>query len=106
MVRNYFFLELKLKLEFSGSVPWILVSEVSPKAIKSFCGPAIGFYAWNFAFLVTISFNNLIEIFGIGQTFWIFGGGSVLGIFFTYLVVPETKGKSLEDIEKILNRGK
>lgn len=40
----------------------------------------------------------------MGQTFWIFGAGSVLGILFTFFVVPETKGKSLVEIEEILNK--
>lgn len=43
-----------------------------------------------------------MSVFGVGETFWIFAGGSSLGILFTFFVVPETKGKSLEEIERSL----
>ena len=82
----------------------MIVSEVSPKNIKAFCGPITGFFAWNFAFLVTTSFSNLMNDFGVGQTFWIYASGSVLGILFTFFIIPETKGKSLLEIERELNK--
>ena len=47
-----------------------------------------------------------MDNFGIGQTFWIFGGVSTIGIIFTYYVIPETKGKSLAEIEMVLNTKK
>lgn len=87
-----------------GGVPWLVVSEVAPKNIKAFCGPVTGFFAWNFAFLLSVSFKNVMDNFGIGQTFWIFGSVSAIGILFTYFVIPETKGKSLAEIEYSLNQ--
>jgi MFS family permease len=87
-----------------GGVPWLVVSEVAPKNFKAYSGPIIGFFAWNFAFLVTTSFKHMMEGFGIGQTFWIFAGASFIGIFFTFLIVPETKGKSLAEIENSLGK--
>jgi facilitated trehalose transporter len=86
-----------------GGVPWLVVSEVAPKKMKAFVGPIIGFFAWALAFLVTLSFNNITALIGTGQTFWIFAGGSVVGILFTFFVVPETKGRSLAEIEELLN---
>jgi len=87
-----------------GGVPWLVVSEVAPKNMKAFCGPIIGFFTWGTAFLVTLSFNNITELFGTGETFWIFASASVVGVFFTYFVVPETKGKTLAEIEFSLNK--
>jgi SP family facilitated glucose transporter-like MFS transporter 8 len=87
-----------------GGVSWLVVSEVAPKNIKAFCGPIIGFFAWALTFLITLSFTNVIELFGSGPTFWIFAGFSVVGIFFTYFVVPETKGRTLAEIENSLNK--
>lgn len=86
-----------------GSVPWLVVSEVTPKNIKAVCGPIVGFFTWNFAFLISASFKSVMDNFGIGQTFWIFGGVSIIGIIFTYYVIPETKGKSLAEIEDVLS---
>lgn len=87
-----------------GGVSWLVVSEVAPKKMKAFCGPIVGFFSWGTAFLVTLSFNNITELFGTGPTFWIFGGAIFVGIFFTYFVIPETKGKTLAEIETSLNK--
>lgn len=40
---------------------------------------------------------------GLGWTFWIFSIGSVVGIIFTFFVIPETKGKSMAEIQAMLN---
>jgi SP family facilitated glucose transporter-like MFS transporter 8 len=87
-----------------GGIPWLVVSEIVPKKFKPFCNLVIGVFAWNFAFLVTTSFHKLNDFLGIGETFWFFGGASFLGILFTIFIVPETKGKSLAEIEESLNR--
>ena len=87
-----------------GGIPWLVTSEVAPKKMKAFCGPIVGFFCWSFAFLITLSFTNITESFGSGPTFWIFAIGSVVGAFFTYFVVPETKGKTLAEIELSLNK--
>jgi facilitated trehalose transporter len=86
-----------------GGVPWLVLGEMVPKKMRAFVGPIIGFFAWTMAFLVTLSFNNITALIGTGQTFWIFGGVCFIGILFTYFVVPETKGKSLAEIEDLLN---
>lgn len=39
----------------------------------------------------------------MGWTFWIFSIGSVVGIFFTFFIIPETKGKSMAEIQTMLN---
>jgi MFS family permease len=87
-----------------GGVCWVVVSEVAPRNFKRFCGPMIGFFAWNFAFLVTTSFSSMSDLFGIGITFMIFGSVSILGILFTIFVIPETKGKTLAEIEGSLSK--
>lgn len=54
------------------------------------------------AFVITKTFTNLKSLLGDGQTFWLFSGLSILGTVFVFFVVPETKGKSLNDIQKML----
>jgi len=39
---------------------------------------------------------------GDGETFWLFSGLSILGTIFVFFIVPETKGKSLSEIQKML----
>lgn len=43
---------------------------------------------------------------GDGETFWLFSGLTVLGTIFVFFVVPETKGKSLNEIQKMLEGDK
>lgn len=54
------------------------------------------------AFVITKTFTNLKSLLGNGQTFWLFSGLSILGTIFVFLIVPETKGKSLNEIQKML----
>lgn len=57
---------------------------------------------WFFAFLVTkffLMFNSAIHIY---NTFWLFTLSSVLGTFFVLFIVPETKDKTLEEIQELL----
>ncbi|KAG5671421.1 hypothetical protein PVAND_001619 [Polypedilum vanderplanki] len=88
-----------------GEIPWLVVSEVTPKKMKVFIGPICGCFLWTLAFLISLAFNNIAGLIGIGETFWIFASASFIGILFTFFVVPETKGKSLAEIEELLNRG-
>jgi Sugar (and other) transporter len=55
------------------------------------------------AFVITKTFTNLKALLGDGETFWLFSGLSVLGTIFVFFVVPETKGKSLNEIQKMLS---
>jgi Sugar (and other) transporter len=48
----------------------------------------------------------LNELLGQGQTFWLFSGLSMLGTVFVFFIVPETKGKSLNEIQKMLSGDK
>jgi SP family facilitated glucose transporter-like MFS transporter 8 len=89
-----------------GGIPWVVLSEVAPLNFKAFCSPAVGVFGWSMAFLVTLSFNYVTALLGIGPTFWLFGSASILGTLFTLFVVPETKGKSLAEIQELLNKTK
>ena len=82
-----------------GPIGWLLNSEIYPLHIR---GKAMGVATcanWVSNFIVTATFLNLINIFGKAGTFWLYGGIGILGIFFIWRLVPETKGKSLEEIE-------
>uniref|UniRef100_V9KG94 Solute carrier family 2, facilitated glucose transporter member 8 n=1 Tax=Callorhinchus milii TaxID=7868 RepID=V9KG94_CALMI len=82
-----------------GPVPWLIMSEIFPVRAR---GPASGVCVvvnWMGAFLVTKEFQNLLDNITPYGTFWLFGSFCFLSIFFTIFFVPETKGKSLEQIE-------
>lgn len=79
------------------------MSEVLSKDISTVVGPVCGALNWSLAFLITATFKMISDGIGIGQTFWIFAGLSLLGTIFTLLIVPETKGKSMAEIQRMLS---
>jgi MFS family permease len=85
-----------------GPVPWLMVGELFASDVKSVAGPIAGTLNWLLAFIVTKTFINLRDAMGIGPTFWLFSAISIVGVFFVFFIVPETKGKSLADIQKML----
>ncbi|UTB32596.1 MAG: MFS transporter [Methanobacterium sp. ERen5] len=56
---------------------------------------------WATNLIVAITFLTIIELLGASGTFWLYGVIAVLSLLFVYYRVPETKGKSLEEIERL-----
>ena len=88
-----------------GPVGWIMISEIMPLKIRGFAMSAATVSNFGFNFIVVLSFLPMINIIGKAQTFWIFAGITVLSMLFVYFFVPETKGISLEKIEKNWQKG-
>ncbi|KAK6618649.1 hypothetical protein RUM43_013040 [Polyplax serrata] len=85
-----------------GSVPWMVIPEILPAAIK---GPGISIAcmcSWAAAFIVTEFFTDLIDLYGMGITLWTFSVVSLCSVLFTFTVLPETKGKSFDEIQNEL----
>lgn len=83
-----------------GPIGWIVVSEVLPLKIRGFAMSLCTVANMAFNFVVVLTFLPLINNIGEANTFWIYGGIGIFSLFFTYYFVPETKGRSLEQIEK------
>ncbi|KAI9473624.1 MAG: major facilitator superfamily domain-containing protein [Benjaminiella poitrasii] len=82
-----------------GPIPWMITSEVTPVYASSAVGAIATAMNWAMNFLIGQCFPIVFE--GIkGYSFAIFAGVAALAFAFTYLKVPETKGRSLEDIVK------
>jgi sugar porter (SP) family MFS transporter len=82
-----------------GPIFWLLIAEIYPLKIR---GRAEGIAAganWAANFLVSLTFLTLVQIFGPSQTFWLYGVLAVAAWIFSYYLVPETKGRTLEEIE-------
>lgn len=86
----------------SGPLPWVLISEVYSNEYKAIAGPLNGVFSWVLAFAITSTFNKISAGIGTGPTFFIFGGLSLIGAFYTHFVVIETKGKSMAEIQRRL----
>ncbi len=83
-----------------------MLGELFAPDIKGLAGSISATSNWTLAFIVTKTYNNLRDAIGVGGTFILFTGISLLGIGFLYFCVPETKGQSLNSIQQMLNKGK
>jgi sugar porter (SP) family MFS transporter len=85
-----------------GAVIWVFISEIFPNQVRA-KGQTLGsFTHWVMAALIAFSFPYFAEKLGGGSTFLFFTVMMVLQLIFVWKVMPETKGKSLEQIERTL----
>lgn len=82
-----------------GPLVWLMLSEIFPLKIRSFSMGICVFVLWLANALVAFGFPPVVAALGVGPTFFMFSAISVLGLIFTIAVVPETRGKSLEEFE-------
>jgi SP family arabinose:H+ symporter-like MFS transporter len=84
-----------------GPVSWILCSEIFPTKVRGRAMSLATFTIWTSCYLVAQTFPMLNDHPAIGpaKTFWIYAVCSLAGLIFTVAWVPETKGKTLEQIE-------
>lgn len=83
-----------------GSVCWVIVSEIFPTAIRGRAMSISIFSLWTGCTLVTQTFPPLLNAIGPMYTFWLYGLTIPPAFLFVLFLVPETKGKSLEQIER------
>jgi len=83
-------------------VTWVVISEIFPNRIRGAAMSVAVMALWLACFLLTYTFPILNAKLGSAGTFWLYGAICVLGTAFIFLKLPETKGKTLEQIEKDL----
>lgn len=85
-----------------GAVIWVFISEIFPNSVRA-SGMAWGSLThWVFAALIANVFPAMAIRFGGGPIFAFFSGMMVLQLLYVWLMMPETKGASLEDLQKRL----
>lgn len=89
-----------------GPVFWTLVSEIFPNRIRGKAVAFASFTQWIFNFLVVLLFPHFLTSVGGATTFLFLALMSLIQWLFTYKYIPETKGKSLEQIEKFWEKGR
>jgi MFS transporter, SP family, arabinose:H+ symporter len=83
-----------------GPVTWVVISEIFPIKMRGVAMSVATFALWVAVYVVTQMFPILLEGVGPAATFWVFCGMSLLAFFFVWSQVPETKEKTLEEIER------
>lgn len=83
----------------AGPMPWLMFGEILPAKVKGPGASVASFTNWFLAFIVTLTFVDIQEAIGSSGAFWMFGSFCILGIFFTIFLLPETKGKTPEQIQ-------
>lgn len=86
-----------------GPVFWLLISEIYPTTVRAQAMSVATFTVWAFDFLVTATFLTLVERLGMPGCFLLFAILCIAALVFSVLFVPETRRRTLEEIEKSWN---
>uniref|UniRef100_T1KPP8 Major facilitator superfamily (MFS) profile domain-containing protein n=2 Tax=Tetranychus urticae TaxID=32264 RepID=T1KPP8_TETUR len=87
-----------------GPIPWAIAPEMSPYFARGFITAAGTFINWATCFLVTKEFEKMEHLLTPAGSFAFFTIISFIGMLFTSFVLPETKGKSIEEIQALFNK--
>ncbi|MDR0507910.1 MAG: sugar porter family MFS transporter, partial [Dysgonamonadaceae bacterium] len=85
-------------------VVWVVISEIFPNKIRGMAMAVSTFSLWTACFVLTYTFPLLNSGLGSYGTFWLYGIICIAGFAFVKIYLPETKGKTLEEIEKELTK--
>ena len=83
-----------------GPIFWLLISEIYPLKIRNSTEGLSAAFNWGSNLLVSLTFLTLLQMIGPTRTFWLYGLLAVAAWIFSYFRVPETKGRTLEEIEE------
>lgn len=83
-----------------GPVPWLMMGEIFDPSFRSIACGINGTTNWFLAFVVTKAYGPLMETIGGGPVFWMFASLTIVGVFFVIFAVPETKGRTLAEIQE------
>jgi len=83
-------------------VTWVLIAEIFPNQVRGLAVSVSVSALWIACFILTYTFPWINHAAGPTRTFWLYGGICIAGFIFIALRVPETRGKTLEQIEREL----
>lgn len=89
-----------------GPIFWLMISEIYPLKVRGAAMSAVTVINWITNLGVAVTFLSLVKVLGHAGTFWLYGVTAVGAWIFFYRLAPETKGKTLEQIEAHWRTGK
>jgi SP family galactose:H+ symporter-like MFS transporter len=89
-----------------GPVFWLLISEIYPLKVRGLAMSIVTEVNWGANLIISLTFLTLVGSIGRSGTFWIYAVVGIAAFIFTYLYVPETKERTLEEIEEHWRGGK
>uniref|UniRef100_A0A8C5V2B7 Solute carrier family 2 member 6 n=1 Tax=Microcebus murinus TaxID=30608 RepID=A0A8C5V2B7_MICMU len=89
-----------------GPITWLLMSEILPLRARGVASGLCVLVSWLTAFVLTKSFLLVVSAFGLQVPFFFFAAICLVNLVFTGCCVPETKGRSLEQIESFFRTGR
>src|SRR6266478_3900171 len=89
-----------------GPIFWLLIAEIYPLRIRGLAEGTAATFNWGSNLIVSLTFLTLVEKLGASSTFLLYASFSVMSWFFAYYLVPETKGRTLEEIEAFWRAGR
>jgi sugar porter (SP) family MFS transporter len=87
-----------------GPIFWLLIAEIYPLKIRGLAAGIAAGTNWLANFAVSLTFLSLLKLLGPSRTFWLYGVLAIGSWLFSYFLVPETKGRSLEEIEAVWHK--
>lgn len=88
-----------------GPVTWTLLAEIFPHRVRGIAMATCTFALWTGCCTLTFSFPSMNAALGSSGTFWIYSGICLIAFIYLFRCCPETKGKSLEELEnELVNR--
>ena len=85
-----------------GPTVWVVLSEIFPNKIRGAAMSVATFALWVGCYTLTLTFPIFVETLSAAVTFWIYAIVCIIGFLVIYKTLPETKGVSLEKLEKML----
>jgi SP family arabinose:H+ symporter-like MFS transporter len=82
-----------------GPIPWVVIAEIFPNKIRGRAASIATAVLWTGTLVVTLTFLSLVHSVGVDGTFAIYAVLSLVSFVFIWKMVPETRGKTLEQIQ-------
>lgn len=85
-------------LHIAAPLPWLLMAELCPNHLRGLSSSFVSAFCWLLALIIVGTFGPLVSAVGASSVFWGYCGLTALGCVFIIVCLPETKGKSLLEI--------